>query len=98
MLQLFNSGRVLDAVLVIVALEFAALLTIRPLRARCRLTPELLAHLWAAASLLGASHLLLTQQGGGYIACALLSALISHILAWRLSWRTPTRLKMDAAR
>jgi hypothetical protein len=98
MLQLFTSGRVLDAVLAIVALEFVALLAIRPLRERCRLTPELLAHLWAAASLLLASHLIITQQGGGYIACALLSALISHILAWRLSWRTPGRLKLDAAR
>jgi hypothetical protein len=94
MLQFFGSSRVIDAVLAIIVLEFALLLLIRPWRERCRLTPDLLAHLWAAASLLMSAHLLFAHHWGGYIAAALLSALLAHLVAWRLRWRMPATLRL----
>lgn len=96
MLQFIGSVRVIDAVLAVITFEFALLLLIRPWRERCRLTPDLFAHLWAAASLLMCAHLLLAQLWAGYIAAALLSALVAHIVAWRLRWRVPATLRLPA--
>jgi redox-regulated HSP33 family molecular chaperone len=90
MSEFINSGRVLSLALAIVMLEISALLALGALRNhnRPRAAPDVLANLCAAAGLLGAAELLLAHAPWPYAASALGAALIAHVLALRLRWRT----------
>jgi hypothetical protein len=94
MSQFISSGRIIDLVLLLVALEIAVLLLYRPGREKSSSTADVLAHLWAAAGLLSAAHLLIAHSWWVYVGLALSAALIAHILALRARWRSPPALRM----
>jgi hypothetical protein len=95
--EFINSGRVIDVALLMVVLEMTALLAYRARRRNSLATADVLAHLCAAAGLLGAAHLLLARAIWPYPALALSAALVAHIVALRFRWRRPRSVNLTAA-
>jgi len=88
MSEFINSGRVLALALAPVMLEIGALLALGALRSRTWVAADVLANLCAAAGLLAAAELLLAHEPWPYAASALGAALLAHVLALRLRWRS----------
>ncbi len=79
MADLFASGRIVDAILLLTALEAGALLLLR--------RRDLLATLLAGAALLAALRLALAGAEWTWVALALLAALIAHLFDLARRWR-----------
>jgi pheromone shutdown protein TraB len=83
MRELLSTGRILDLVLAIVALEILIVIALRSGRRRSPIAPELLAHLVAAAGLLAAAHMVLAHAGWLSVGVCLVCALLGHVQALR---------------
>lgn len=87
MSALFASGRIVDAILLLTALEAAGLLWLHH-RAGAGVAPaDLLPNLLAGASLLLALRAGLAGAWFGWVAAALLAALVFHLADLRRRWR-----------
>lgn len=87
MSELLLSGRLIDIILLLVALE---ILLLRSLRSRG--APPVLAllpNLLAGASLLLALRLALGQASWVWLALALTTSLVAHLMDLRQRWRSP---------
>ena len=84
---LFASGRIIDAILVLVALEAVALLLLRRRRGRGPAPASLLANLAAGAALMLALRTALTGAGWPLTALCLLGALAAHAAEMWLRFR-----------
>ncbi len=87
MSELFASGRIIDLVLSLVALEAMALVVYRRLTGRGVAGSDLLPNLASGASLLVAARLALTGQEWHWIAAALIASLAAHLLDLSVRWR-----------
>lgn len=95
MAGLFATGRVVDLILALVALEAAALLALRHRVGTGPRRTGLLAHLASGACLLVGIRLALIQGWWGWIGASLTAALGFHLIAlWQVfaAPRDPTRV------
>ncbi len=81
------SGRLVDWILVLVAVEAVALLIVVARRRRGPRAAELVANLAAGAFLLLALRAALTHATPTWIAASLLGALVAHLADLALRWR-----------
>ena len=81
---LFVSGRIIDAILVLIAVEIAAIMALRS-RNGLRVTP-LIANIGAGASLMIALRISLTSGDWHWIAVCLFVALVFHAIDVVLRW------------
>ena len=93
MADFFSSGHALDLVLACVALEILTLLVYRLRRRRNLLPADVLAHLCSAAALLVAARVTVAHGWWGSAGLWLAAALAAHLVALRLRWRAPARLR-----
>ena len=84
---LFVSGRIIDAILVLIAVEIAAIMAIRS-RSGLRAMP-LLANIGAGASLMIALRISLTSGDWHWIAVCLFIALVFHAIDVASRWGAP---------
>ena len=84
MREFLTSGLVLDLVLAVVGLEILILALVQSVRHTRLVPPDVLAHLYSAAGLLAAAHLVLNHFGWPAIGLCLLGALLAHLQALRL--------------
>jgi len=88
---LLGSGLVLDAILACILAELAGLLAWRWLRGEHAVHVDVYWNMVSAAGLLGAAHLVHAGAWWGLAGMALLVALVAHLMALRLRWRTSRR-------
>ncbi len=96
MSALFADGRIIDAILVLVALEALALVAFA--RRTGRVAPAaILANLLAGASLMLALRLALAGTGWPWIGLALMAALVAHLADLRQRFAVPRQRMKGAA-
>ncbi|WP_158045497.1 hypothetical protein [Skermanella pratensis] len=78
--ELFAGGRIIDAILVLVAIEAAALTAWLGRRGRARLARALLPNLASGACLMLALRTALVDGWWGWIALSLAGSLAAHVL------------------
>ena|SRR5208283_4269920 len=83
MRELLETGRILDVVLTLVALEILIVIALQVSRRRYPGSGQLLAHLVAAAGLLAAAHMVLSRSGWVSVGACLVCALLGHVQALR---------------
>lgn len=86
MAELFESGRVVDLILALTALEAAALLAVRHFTARGVESASLIATLLAGGFLLLALRSAFENSGWIFTALFLLAALLAHVADLSLRW------------
>ena len=87
MAELFASGRVVDLILGLMALEGAGLLLLRARTGRGPAPAALLAFLLAGACLMLALRAALVGAGWGWVALGLAGGLAAHLADLALRWR-----------
>lgn len=85
--HLFESGRVVDLILLLMVLEGAGLLLLRRRLGRGMPPGEILAFLAAGAALMLALRAALTGAGWGWVALALAGGGAAHLAYLVLRWR-----------
>lgn len=85
--QLFTTGRIVDLILVAVALEAAALLILHRRSGRGPGPAALLPNLLAGAALLLALRLSMTGAPWPWLAMSLAGALLAHLADIGMRWR-----------
>ena len=88
--NLILSGRIVDVMLVFIALEIAIIATIRHRRGGAVSALPLLANIGAGASLMVALRFSLTGGSWLWITACLLAALVFHAMDIVLRWETVT--------
>jgi hypothetical protein len=86
MADLFSSGRIVDGILLLMALEAIALILVRKLSKRGIAAVDLLVNLAAGMALLLALRAALTGQAWQAVALCLIVALIAHLLDITRRW------------
>ncbi len=84
--NLFSSGRIIDGILILMALEAMTLILVRKLSNKGIATVDLLVNLAAGMALLFALRAALTGQGWQAVALCLIVALIAHLLDITRRW------------
>jgi hypothetical protein len=85
--DLFRSGRIVDLILLLMALEGAGLLLLRRRLGRGMPPAEILAFLAAGAALMLALRAALVGAGWGWVALALAAGGAAHLAYLFLRWR-----------
>jgi hypothetical protein len=88
MQTLFESGRIIDLILLLVALECAGLVLLRARTGRGPALRDLLPTLLAGAFLLVAMRATLSGAGVPWIGASLLAALCAHVTDLSRRWKT----------
>ncbi len=86
MAELFQSGRIVDFILLLMALELAGLVAWRATGRPAPGTPEVLSYLLSGAALLLALRIALTDGAWPFIALALLLAFAAHLFELYRRW------------
>jgi hypothetical protein len=97
MSAMLGSVRVIDLVLAVIALEACLLLGWRVLSGHHLLSTDVYPNLIAAAGLLGAAHVLLTDGDWLRTGTCLLVAMFAHIVALARLWRVHQRRHWGAS-
>jgi hypothetical protein len=88
--ELITTGRIVDIMLVFIAVEILAILAIRRATGVGIATVPLLTNIGAGGSLMLALRADLTGAGWQWVAFFLVAALVFHVLDLRLRWQRPT--------
>lgn len=96
--SLFSDGRVVDVILVLVALEACAVLGLRAATGRGPAPASFIANLLAGAFLLLASRGALAGASWMWMATSLAAALFAHILDLALRWDAASEREATARR
>ena len=94
---LFENGRAIDGILILMVTEIAAVLCWRALRGNGPAIIPFLGNLAAGAFLLLAVRGALVGAGPWTLAILLLAALLAHLADLALRWRTPVSSSSQAA-
>jgi hypothetical protein len=84
--NLFSSGRIVDGILALMAIEAIALILVRKVTNKGIATVDLLVNLAAGMALMLALRAALTGQGWQAVALCLIAALIAHLLDITRRW------------
>ncbi|MEM7611332.1 MAG: hypothetical protein AAF270_06625 [Pseudomonadota bacterium] len=85
--DLIQSGRIVDIMLVVVAIEVAVLLAYRKVTGKGLRPLALLLNIGAGGSLMVALKLVFIDAGWQWVAVALISALVFHVSDLALRWQ-----------